>query len=116
MAIALMAAACNNQPAQEKVPAIDLTNIDTTVAPGEDFYTYATAGWQKNHPLKKEFSRYGSFDILRENNEIRLNELFKGLTGLKTKKGSVEQKIADLYTMGLDSIRLNKEGAATVLP
>ena len=115
MAIALMAAACNNQPAQEKVPAIDLTNIDTTVAPGEDFYTYATAGWQKNHPLKKEFSRYGSFDILRENNEIRLNELFKGLTGLKTKKGSVEQKIADLYTMGLDSIRLNKEGAAPVL-
>ncbi|MCI6492884.1 MAG: M13 family metallopeptidase [Bacteroidales bacterium] len=111
-----MAAACNNQPAQEKVPAIDLTNIDTTVAPGEDFYTYATAGWQKNHPLKKEFSRYGSFDILRENNEIRLNELFKGLTGLKTKKGSVEQKIADLYTMGLDSIRLNKEGAAPVLP
>ena len=116
MAIALMAAACNNQPAQEKVPAIDLTNIDTTVAPGEDFYTYATAGWQKNHPLKKEFSRYGSFDILRENNEIRLNELFKGLTGLKTKKGSVEQKIADLYTMGLDSIRLIKEGAAPVLP
>ena len=116
MAIALMAAACNNQPAQEKVQAIDLTNIDTTVAPGEDFYTYATAGWQKNHPLKKEFSRYGSFDILRENNEIRLNELFKGLTGLKTKKGSVEQKIADLYTMGLDSIRLNKEGAAPVLP
>lgn len=116
MAIALMAAACNNQPAQEKVPAIDLTNIDTTVAPGEDFYTYATAGWQKNHPLKKEFSRYGSFDILRENNEIRLNELFKGLTELKTKEGSVEQKIADLYTMGLDSLRLNKEGAAPVLP
>lgn len=116
MAIALMAAACNNQPAQEKVPAIDLTNIDTTVAPGEDFYTYATAGWQKNHPLKKEFSRYGSFDILRENNEIRLNELFKGLTDLKTKEGSVEQKIADLYTMGLDSLRLNKEGAAPVLP
>lgn len=116
MAIALMAAACNNQPAQEKVPAIDLTNIDTTVAPGEDFYTYATAGWQKNHPLKKEFSRYGSFDILRENNEIRLNELFKGLTELKTKEGSVEQKIADLYTMGLDSLRLNKEGASPVLP
>ena len=116
MAIALMAAACNNQPAQEKVPAIDLTNIDTTVAPGEDFYTYATAGWQKNHPLKKEFSRYGSFDILRENNEIRLNELFKGLTGLKTKTESVEQKIAEPYTMGLESIRLNKEGAAPVLP
>ena len=116
MAIAFMAAACDSQPAQEKVPAIDLANIDTTVAPGQDFYAYATAGWQRNHPLKKEYSRYGSFDILRENNEIRLNELFKGLTELKTKKGSVEQKIADLYTMGLDSLRLNKEGAAPVMP
>lgn len=116
MAIALIAAACNNQPVQEKVPAIDLANIDTTIAPGQDFYGYATAGWQRNHPLKKEYSRYGSFDILRENNEIRLNELFKGLTELKTKKGSVEQKIADLYTMGLDSVRLNKEGASPLMP
>ena len=116
MAFALMATACNNRPAQEKVPAIDLANLDTTVAPGQDFYSYATAGWQRNNPLKKEYSRYGSFDQLRENNEIRVNELFKGLSTLKTKKGSVEQKIADLYNMGLDSLRLNEEGAAPVMP
>lgn len=116
MASALLAAGCGNQPAGEKVPAIDLANLDTTVAPGQDFYAYATNGWRENHPLKKEYSRYGSFDILRENNEHRLNELFQGLTQLKTKKGSVEQKIADLYTMGLDSLRLNEEGAAPVLP
>ncbi|MGN0189556.1 MAG: M13 family peptidase, partial [Candidatus Cryptobacteroides sp.] len=116
MAAALLASACNSRQAGEKVPAIDLANLDTTVAPGQDFYAYATNGWQKNHPLKKEYSRYGSFDILRENNEIRLNDLFKGLAQSRAKKGSVEQKIADLYTMGLDSVRLNNEGAAPVLP
>ena len=114
--IARAAVACNGGQTRVSVPAIDLSNLDTTVAPGQDFYAYATRGWQRNHPLKPEFSRYGSFDVLRENNEIRLNELFQGLAGLKTRKGSVEQKIADLYTMALDSTRLNAEGFAPVKP
>ncbi|MCQ2178111.1 MAG: M13 family metallopeptidase [Bacteroidales bacterium] len=101
---------------REKVPAINLANLDTEVAPGEDFYQFATGGWQRNNPLKPEYARYGAFDILAENNEIRLNELFGGLTSLKTKPGSVEQKISDLYLMGLDSTRLNNEGVAPVLP
>lgn len=98
------------------VPAINLADLDTTTAPSHDFYQYATGGWQERVPLKDEYSRYGSFDVLRENNEIRINELFAGLTSQKNKKGSVGQKIADLYKMGLDSIRLNQQGAAPVLP
>lgn len=101
---------------REKVPAINADNFDLSVAPGADFYQYATGGWQKNNPLKPEFSRYGAFDVLAENNEIRLNDLFSGLTKLKTEQGTVEQKIADLYLMGLDSTRLNTEGLAPVKP
>lgn len=114
--IAFAAAACCPDKSPKSVPAIDLSNLDTTVSPGTDFYAYATAGWQRNNPLKPEFSRYGSFDVLRENNEIRLNELFRGLAGVKAAKGSVEQKISDLYTMALDSTRLNAEGFAPVRP
>ena len=118
MSAALVAAlsACGGTGKTEKVPAIDLSNLDTSVSPSENFYQYATGGWQKNHPLKPEYSRYGSFDVLRENNEIRLNELFQGLSALKTEKGSVQQKIADLYAMGLDSTRLNNEGINPVRP
>ena len=101
---------------QEKVPAINAENLDLSVAPGEDFYRYATGGWQKNNPLKPEYSRYGAFDVLAENNEIRLNDLFNGLAGMKTKPGSVDRKIADLYLMGLDSLKLNADGAAPVQP
>ena len=104
-------AACQHKP---KTPAIDMANFDLTVAPQEDFYQYATGGWQERNPLKPEFSRYGSFDVLRENNEVRINELFSEMTKSQAAPGSVEQKIADLYKMGLDSVRLNAEGAAPI--
>ena len=104
MATAIAFMACGQK--QEKVPAIDLSNLDTTVPPAVDFYQYATGGWQKNNPLKPEFARFGSFDQLRENNVERLNDLFASMTTMKTVKGSVEQKIADLYKQGLDSVRV----------
>lgn len=118
MSVAIMAAAtsCGTKSAGEKVPAIDLASLDPSISAKEDFYQYATGGWQKNHPLKPEYSRYGSFDVLRENNEIRLNELFQGFSSVKAEKGSVQQKISDLYAMGLDSTRLNAEGVNPVKP
>lgn len=97
-----------------KTPAIDRTNLDESIAPNEDFYQYATGGWQAKNPLKPEFSRYGSFDVLRENNEKRINELFASMAKTEAAPGSVEQKISDLYKMGLDSVRLNAEGAAPI--
>ena len=72
----MMLAACQNKGTAEKVPAIDLNNLYTSVAPGQDFYKYATHGWQVANPLGAEYSRFGSFDQLRENNVTRLNDLF----------------------------------------
>ncbi len=104
-------AAC--QPTSKNT-GLTLSNLDKTYTPQENFYQYATGGWQKNNPLKPEYSRFGSFDVLANNNEKRINELFSEMTKQQNTPGSVEQKIADLYKMGLDSVRLNKEGAAPI--
>ena len=104
-------AGCNVKQAED-VPAIDRNNFDESVALNDDFYQYATGGWQAANPLKPEFARYGTFDKLRETNEVRLNDLFADIAKSKNKPGTVDQKIADLYNMGMDSLRLNTESVA----
>ncbi len=111
MASVMMLAACGQKQTM-KVPAIDLANLDTTVTPGQDFYRFSTGGWQKNHPLGAEYARFGSFDQLRETNVERLNDLFAKMTTMKTEPGSTDSKIVTLYKQGLDSLKLNADGAA----
>jgi len=111
-ATATLMASCQHKA---KTPAIDPANFDESIALNEDFYQHFTGGWQAKNPLKPEYSRYGAFDVLAENNQIRINELFSEMAGRKAPEGSVDQKISDLYKMGLDSVRLNAEGAAPVV-
>ena len=109
-----LATGCAPKPGAEKSLAIDPSNMDTTVACGEDFYEYACGGWIKKNPLKPEYARYGSFDVLAENNQKQMRELIDELEKAENEPGSVAQKVGDLYKMGLDSVRLNKEGVSPI--
>ena len=68
----------------------------------------------KNNPLKPEYSRFGTFDQLIENNQEQLRTLITELDSKPQEAGSVAQKISMLYEMGLDSVKLNTEGLAPV--
>lgn len=110
MTFAAVLASCQTNGGAGEKSGIDLANLDSTYQPGADFYMYATGGWQKSHPLTDEYSRFGSFDILQENNNKQLRTLIDSVAGLENKQGSIEQKIADLYNSAMDSATLQQHG------
>ena len=75
---------------------IKLENMDKNFTPGDDFYEYATHGWQVAHPIPDDYSRYGAFDVLRNTNLERTREITENDTG----------KIGTLYKIAMDADKL----------
>lgn len=111
----LVAAPAQGLMAQNQ-SGLDMTNFDKSVRPADDFYRYATGGWQKLHPLPAAYSRYGSFDMLQENVNKQVNSILTSLIKKKFKEGTTERKLSDFYKLAMDQDRRNKEGLAPVKP
>lgn len=114
----IMMTACENNSKDKNslTSGIHKEYMDTTANPVDNFYQYACGGWMKTYPLTPEYSRYGSFDKLGEDNQLKLKELITELAAAKNKQGSVAQKIGDLYNLGMDSVQLQTQGGNPVLP
>lgn len=93
--------------------AVDRNNLDLSTMPGENFYQYACGGWMKANPLDPQYARFGTFDGLAENNREQLKELIQNL-GSNNPKGSLAQKVSDLYLQGMDSTLRNQQGSRPV--
>lgn len=106
-AVAGLAASCGNAPLST---GINKADMDLKAVPGDDFYEYACGGWMKSHPLPGDYSRYGTFEALIENNDKQVRGLIEELASKKQEDGSIAQKIGDLYNLAMDSVRKNNEG------
>ncbi len=90
---------------------IDPANMDRSVKPGDDFYTYAGGTWMKNNPVPAKETRWGSFNQLRDFNVNAVKKVLE--TAVADKKatiGSVTKRVADFYSAGMDSLTIEKRG------
>ena len=114
--MAIIATGCQHAPEKQLTSGVNLDNLDTTARLQDDFYQYACGGWMKNNPLDAEHSRYGAFDVLAENAQKDLRDIINTVSEQENPEGSIAEKIAMFYNIGMDSVRLQEQGAAPLMP
>ncbi|MFD2164325.1 M13 family metallopeptidase [Paradesertivirga mongoliensis] len=98
-----------------KTKFIDPSHMDTSVKPGDDFYTYASGTWIKNNPVPAKETRWGSFNVLRDFNINAVKSLLTDAAkNTKAAPGSVERRVGDFYTSGMDSVAIEKLGFSPI--
>jgi putative endopeptidase len=95
--------------AQLPMKYIDPANMDATIKPGDNFFMYANGGWIKNNPIPSSKTRWGSFDVLREESSKRLKLLLEEAKS-NTTKDRKTQIIGDYYASGMDSLAIEARG------
>jgi predicted metalloendopeptidase len=94
----------------------DLTAIDPSVKPGDDFFRYAGGTWMKNTQIPAEKTSYGSFVMLRDKSEADVQTTIETNAKKTHAPGSVGQKVADFYTTFLDTGAIEAKGLAPAQP
>jgi len=94
---------------------IDRSNLDPDISPAADFYHYSNGGWLKKHPIPDEFSRYGTFDKLREENRKMVHEIIEEVAAGAAATGDPFAELTgSFYSTGMDIDKINSMGIEPV--
>ncbi len=96
--------------AADSSTGLHLDWLDKSVDPTKDFFTYANGGWQKANPIPAAYARWGTFNVLNQQNQEVIHGILEDLKGKKLKPGSVEQKVGDFYASGMDEQAIEAAG------
>ncbi len=94
----------------------EMTNLDKTCKPCDDFYQFAMGGWMKANPIPPEYSTYGSFTRLADQNQQNLRLILDEAAKAKAASGSNEQKIGDYYASCMDTAVIDADGTKPIDP
>jgi putative endopeptidase len=95
-------------------PDILRAALDTTVAPGDDFFTYANGGWLRQHPIPASEVSWGIGKEVQNEIYARLRQTSIEAAGANAAPGSNQQKIGDFWAVGIDSVKADKLGTAPI--
>jgi putative endopeptidase len=95
---------------------VDLTAMDTSVAPGDDFYRYVNGKWNDRTEIPADRASWGGFAILRELSDQRTRTIIEDAAKVPQAPGSVGEKIGVTYATFMDADAAEARGAAPLKP
>lgn len=116
LAMATMLVAAGGYSSAQTHQAINLSYMDKSVRPQDDFYNYVNGNWMKTVEIPSDKARWGSFDELRENTDNTVLHILKESLTQKFAPGTDGQKIADLYKSYIDFAKRDQLGIAPIQP
>jgi putative endopeptidase len=106
---------CTKKEATYSDPLV--TNRDTTVSPGDDFFSYANGGWFKKNPIPGSERSNGIFRTIQDTINAQVKSICENAAkNTDAVKGSNEQKIGDFYASGMDTVAVDKQGLKPLAP
>jgi putative endopeptidase len=113
--VLLLATAC--QPTSDtETQHVALTGIDYSKRPGDDFFAYVNGIWYDTVQIPASQTGVGSYSFLNFPQRIRLQGILDSISTTNNPAGSIEQKVADFYASGMDTIAINKRGYEPLKP
>ena len=93
-------------------PSFDVTDMDRTVNPCQDFYQYTCGGWLKKNPIPPDQSSWSVYAKLTQDNERFLWGILLDAAKPNPARSNVEREIGDFFAACMDETAVNKAGAA----
>jgi len=115
LALALLPLAAQN-PSQPETHGIAVANMDRSVKPGDDFYSYANGDWIKRTEIPPDRARIGVFTSLDTLSSRRTSDLIADIAKSNPSPVSAQRKIADLYNSYMDEAAIEARGLAPLRP
>ena len=88
----------------------DVSGMDKSVRPGDDFYAYANGTWAKNTEIPADKSNYGMFTVLADLSQTRTQGI------LEAAKADPNSMIGRAYAAYLDAPTVEAKGLAPIEP
>ena len=96
---------------------LDITHMDTTVNPGEDFFRFVNGKWVENTEIPPDRDRWGSFDELRKMTSSQVDSILaKAMEDNKINTNSDQGKALVFYKTSMDTEKIEKVGKEPVMP